>query len=383
MKNIFAICCCLFLATAAFSQKTIIDTISSKRLKEDRVISISLPASYGKEKDKKYPLLLLLDGEFMVPAFNGALEYGTYWEDIPEMIVVGINQNANNERETDTEFDKETGLPDGKGNDFFDFIGMELMPSIQKSYRIAPLKIIAGLDVTAAYANYFLYKDQPLFDAYIIISPEYPKGMEEQVPDRLSKIEKPIWYYHCVADGDLKKMTARIKKLDEDAKKVSKPTLNYRFDEFKGASHYSQVLFAIPNALYYFFSVYQPISMLEYNEKIAPLPEGYVKYLIDKYNKIEQAMGMKMKIRISDFKAIEAAIIKNKAYNEFDELAQLADKYYPKTMLADYEMAQMYEKKEMIDKAIKTYMHAYQMEPIGDLTKDMMIDKADELKASK
>ena len=97
-----------------------------------------------------------------------------YWEDIPEMIVVSVNQNANGERELDSGFDKETGLPDDRSSKFFDFIGTELMPALNKNLRIAPLKIIAGLDVTAAFANMFLYKDNPLFDGYISLSPELP-----------------------------------------------------------------------------------------------------------------------------------------------------------------------------------------------------------------
>lgn len=379
MKNIFTLLLLSF-CLSGISQKTVLDTIKSKSLNEDRVISVTLPYSYGKEKDRKYPLLLLLDGEFLGPAFKGNLDYATYWEDLPDMIVVSIYQNQHNERETDCTVD-ENGLPAEKGNNFFDFIGTELMPSIMKSYKIAPLKIIAGLDVTAGFANFFLYKDQPLFDGYIILSPDLPANMENQIPERLAKIEKPLWYYHSVADGDFKKMAARIRKLDEEAKKITKPTLTYKFDDFKGASHYSQALQAIPSALYHFFAVYQPISMNEFNDKIVKLPEGYAQYLVDKYDQIEKSLGMKMKIRLSDFKAIEAAILKNKAYNEFDLLAQLADKNYPKSMLYDYEMAQMYEKKEQFDKAIRHYKHAYQMEEIGDLTKDMMLNKADELMA--
>lgn len=42
----------------------------------------------------------------------------------------------------------------------------------------------------------------------------------------------------------------------------------------------------------------------------------------------------------------------------------------------------MYEKKGEIAKAVKTYMRAYQQEEVGDLTKDMMINRADELKAT-
>ena len=369
-------------SNAIFSQK-VTDTISSKRLNEDREITIGLPPSYDKHPNQKYPVLVLLDGDFLFDAFQGAMSYGNYWDDLPEVIIVGISQNKNNERETDCAVDQENGLPTEKGEAFFEFIGLELLPYIEKKYRTAPFKIIAGLDTTAGFLNCYLYKDIPLFDAYISMSPELPTGMEEQLPDRLAAIQKPIFYYHSSGDGDMKKMRNRILALDEVAKKINKPSLNYRFDDFKGASHYSLVLNSIPSALYQIFSVYQPISTTEFNEKIAVLTSGYVDYLIQKYDVIEKSFALKLPIRLNDFKAIEAAILKNKAYPEFEKLAQLAKKSYPKSMLADYQMGQMYEKKGETAKAVKSYMMAYQREEIGDLTKDMMIERADELKNGK
>jgi predicted alpha/beta superfamily hydrolase len=369
-------------SNAIFSQK-VTDTISSKRLNEDREITIGLPPSYDKHPNQKYPVLVLLDGDFLFDAFQGALSYGNYWDDLPEVIIVGISQNKNNERETDCAVDQENGLPTEKGEAFFEFIGLELLPYIEKKYRTAPFKMIAGLDTTAGFLNCYLYKDVPLFDAYISMSPELPTGMEEQLPDRLAAIQKPIFYYHSSGDGDMKKMRKRILALDEVAKKINKPSLNYRFDDFKGASHYSLVLNSIPSALYQIFSVYQPISTTEFNEKIAVLTSGYVDYLIQKYDVIEKSFALKLPIRLNDFKAIEAAILKNKAYPEFEKLAQLAKKSYPKSMLADYQMGQMYEKKGETAKAVKSYMMAYQREEIGDLTKDMMIERADELKNGK
>jgi predicted alpha/beta superfamily hydrolase len=365
-----------------FSQK-VTDTLSSKKLNEDREITIGLPPSYDKHPNQKYPVLVLLDGDFLFDAFQGALSYGNYWDDLPEIIIVGISQNKNNERETDCAVDQENGLPTEKGEAFFEFIGLELLPYIEKKYRTAPFKMIAGLDTTAGFLNCYLYKDVPLFDAYISMSPELPKGMEEQLPDRLAAIQKPIFYYHSSGDGDMKKMRNRILALDEVAKKINKPTLNYRFDDFKGASHYSLVLNSIPSALYQIFSVYQPISTTEFNEKIAVLTSGYVDYLVRKYDVLEKSFALKLPIRLNDFKAIEAAILKNKAYPEFEKLAQLAKKNYPKSMLADYQMGQMYEKKGETAKAVKSYMMAYQREEIGDLTKDMMIERADELKNGK
>ena len=373
----------LFLGLIAFGvgygQKTV-GTITSAKLKTDREITIGLPASYEKNPKKQYPLLVLLDGDYLFDPFSGALAYGAYWEDLPEVIIVGVSQNKSNERETDCSVDATTGLPDEAGQKFYEFIGQELVPYIEKKYRVAPLKIIGGHDITAGFMNFFLYKDQPLFNGYISLSPELPLGMEEQIPERLSKIETPIFYYQSTADGDVRKMQTRIHKLDDGAKVIKKATLNYQFDDFKGSTHYSLVLHSIPDALYKFFGAYQPISSVEFTDKIAVLPSGYVDYLSNKYDAIEKTLFIKMPIRINDFKAIEAAILKNKAYAEFEKLANLAKKSYPKAMLYDYEMGMMYENQKDLKKAVKSYTNAFQKEPIGDLTKDMMLNKADDLK---
>lgn len=378
MKKLFALLALLTLYTVE-AQKTV-EIVSSKKLNADREITIGLPPSYANNKSKKYPLLILLDGDYLFDPFQGALNYGAYWDDIPEVIVVGISQNKKEERYTDCAVDETTGLPAESGERFFEFIGQELIPALEKSYRLAPFKIIAGHDTTAGFLNFYLYKDQPLFDAYISLSPELPKGMEEQLPERFQTIQKNIYYYQSTADGDVKKMQQRIVNLDIAAKKITKPGFNYYFDDFKAASHYSLVLHSIPDALYSFFQVYQPISTAEFDQKIAVLPSGYVDYLNKKYETMEKAFSMKMPIRVNDFNAIAAAIMKNKQYPEFDQLAAVAKKNYPKSMLSDYYMGMLYEKTGETKKAIKAYQTAYQKEEIGGLTKDMMLGKADELK---
>lgn len=369
-----------FVCSAGMHAQKIVTQVSSPRLKENREITIGLPASYDKNPDKKYPLLVLLDGDYLFDPFQGALNYGNYWEDLPEVVMVGISQNKNNEREIDCAIDQATGLPAESGEKFFEFISLGVIPYMQQKYRISPFKIIAGHDTTAGFMNFYLYKEDPLFTGYISLSPELAQDMETHIPERLAAITKPIFYYQSTADGDVRKMQQRIRDLDKGIKAAKKETLNYQFDDFKGATHYSLVLHSIPNSLYQFFASYQPISMNEFNEKIAILPSGYVDYLANKYEVMEKALYMKIPVRINDFKAIEAAILKNKAYQEFDKLSDMARKSYPKSMLADYQLGMMYEKMGENNKALKAYQVAYQKEEIGDLTKDLMLDKIDQLK---
>jgi predicted alpha/beta superfamily hydrolase len=379
MKKYFSVFVLCFLVTPLFAQKTT-DTIHSAKLNEDRVISISLPPSYGTEKKRTYPLLLLLDGDYLFEPVTGAIHYGNYWDDLPEVIVVGIKQSTPFNRELESDVDDVNGLPVEKGAQFFDFISMELIPALEKKYAIAPFKTIAGHDVTAGFLNLFLYKDDPLFDAYISMSPEFPKDMETRIAKRLEVIKKPVFYYQCTADGDLKKMQLLIKTVDANIKAIENPNLYYQFDDFKNASHYSLVLLSIPNALYHLFGVYQPISSSEFQEKIVSLPSDYVGYLTKKYDLIEKSYGIKMPIRINDFKAIEAAILKNNAFSEFEQLAGLSKKSYPRSMLSNYHIGMFYEKTGDTKKAAKAYINAYQMEEIGGLTKDFMLEKADQMK---
>ena len=370
---------CLFSTIFVYSQK-ITEEVFSPKLNENREITIGLPASYLTNTGKKYPLLIVLDGDYLFDPFQGACNYGAYWDDLPEVIIVGINQNKNNERESDCAVNATTGLPEEKGNKFFEFIGMELVAYMEKKYRIAPFKIIAGHDFTAGFLNFFLYKERPLFDAYISMSPELPVEMEKNIPDRFAILDQSLYYYQSTADGDVKKMKTRIKELDAGLKTVNKPNFNYRFDEFSDATHYSLVLHSIPNALYQFFAVYQPISNAVFQEKIVVLPSGYVDYLINKYDVLEKSLNIKMPIRINDFKAIEAAILKNNAFNEFDKLSEVAKEQHPKSMLSDYYKGMFYEKTGDLKKGARSYRNAFHKEEIGDLIKDLMLDKADQLK---
>ena len=362
----------------AFSQIST-DTMVSRHLNENRIITVSLPASYHKNKEKKYPLLVLLDGDYLFNAFYGALSYGNYWDEMPETIIVGIHQNKNNERESDCEIDDATGHPIEKGLKFFDFIATELLPNLEKKHRITPFKTIAGHDLTASYLNLFLYKESSPFSAYISLSPELANGMEAQIPKQLSKTRTPVFYYQSYSDKDLKEYQEGIKVLHSNILTIKNENLHYKQDEFKDASHYSLVLHSIPNALYHIFESYQAITPLEYNEKIVVLPSNYVSYLTKKYDNMEKYYGVKIPVRMSDFNAIESAILKNKMYNELEELSIVARKNYPKTMLADYELAVMFEQKGDLKRAAKYYQDAFLKDEVGQLTKAMMFEKSDSL----
>lgn len=380
MRTVFVLLITL-LTSFGFSQ-TFEETIDSKKLGETRAFSVTLPSYYEQNVDKKYPVLVILDGEYLAAPFKGILKYGNYWDDLPQMIVVSVYQNYGQQRFKDSAFD-EAGFPTESGANFFEFVGMELLPFIEGKYRTQPFRVVAGHDTTAGFLNFYLYKDNPVFNGYISLAPEMAPEMEKRVAERLAVITKPVMYYQASGQGDLPELREKTEALDQNINAIPNKNFRYQYDDFQGASHYSLVAQAIPQALYFIFDGYQPISMVEFQEKIVKLESGYTQYLIDKYENLEEKMGLKVLPRLTDFKAIEAAIVKNKAYPELQDLSKYAEKQYPKTTLSVYHQALYYEKMGEYKKAAKEYNKAFTREPIRELSIDYMLTRAERMKKKK
>lgn len=362
--------------TASAQKKT--EKIYSTKLGDDREITIVLPKHYQDTKDKAYPLLVVLDGDYLTDPFAGTLAYSEYWDDLPQTIIVGVHQ-AKGKRDDDSEYDENTGMPLEAGAAFYEFIAQELIPYMQEGYNIAPFKMIAGHNITAGFMNSFLYKDKPVFNAYIALSPVYPKNMETTLHQRLKVLKKPVYYYVATADGDVAGIRSQAKGLADSLAVSPSPTVKFRYDEYKETSHYSLPPQAIPEAVYHIFSYYQPISSKEYETRLLTIHNGHTQYLEDKYKGIEKELGFSIPIRINDFKAVEAAIMKNATYDEFKELAGLARKNYPKSIFGEYYTALFFEMTGDKKRAIKTYVNSYSLNKLGEYTKDFMMARAEKL----
>ena len=138
MKNLFFFI--VLMGSFSVHSQIINDTISSKKLGETRSISIFVPDSYKSNPKKTYPLLVLLDGDYLLNPFLGVLKYGNYWDDLPETIIVSINQNIKEERFEDCNWN-DIGLLTPKSAKFLEFVGTELLTTLTKKYRLKNFKI--------------------------------------------------------------------------------------------------------------------------------------------------------------------------------------------------------------------------------------------------
>ncbi len=370
----FLIAC--FLVVSGYSQ-AIYESFRSIKLDQSRELKIQLPRNYKKNVDKTYPLILVLDGDYLFEPVAGNVDFFSYWEDMPESIVVGINQRKTRER--DVEYDQAEYLPTLKGAEFFEFIGQELVPYLNQTYRTAPLQIIVGHDFTANFINYFLFKDNPIFHGYICLSPELAPPMTDRITTKLSS-SADIWYYLATATNDADRIKKDVRDFNDKMQEVDNPNVHFFFDDFDESSHYTLVGRGIPRALETMFEMYRPITKKTYKEVLLTLETSIYDYLVDMYKTTEQLYGIKRQIRINDFIAASTAIEKNEKWDDMEPLGKLANKEHPEKMLGYYYLGMFYEQTGEPKKAMRAYENGFQLEEVAFLTKDYMLDKVNKIK---
>lgn len=354
------------------------ESFESTKLKETRELKIQLPRSYSYNDDKSYPIFIVLDGDYLFEAVAGNVDYYAYWEEMPEAIVVGVNQL--DKRYDDCMYSEQNSLPIDTGAAFYEFIGLELIPYIEKTYRTANFKVAIGHDETANFINYFLLKPQPLFQAYVVISPELAPDMLNYIPQRLKEIESKTFYYLAHTAKDRPAVTVMTKALHKEISALKNENILYSYNSFDNPSHYAVPTYALPKALEHIFYAYQPISKKEYLEVILKLESSPVAYLQEKYQNITDVYRIEKPILVNDFNAISAAIEKNQSFEYYEDLAKMAGQEYPKTILSHYYLGRFYEETGKPKKAMHIYQSAYSLSEIGGITQELLLEKADLIK---
>jgi len=152
-------------------------TLHSKTLNEDRVVWIRTPQNYEKTQGP-FPVLYLVDGPAYISLVADTMDILALNDRMPPVLIVGI---ANTDRTRDmTPSHADEKNPDGTvhadptsggADHFVDFIRNELMPEIERRYRVAPFRVFVGHSFGGLLAVHMLITRPDLFQAYIAASP--------------------------------------------------------------------------------------------------------------------------------------------------------------------------------------------------------------------
>lgn len=144
--------------------------IESQVLAETRTYWIHTPFKYKSGKDA-YPVLILQDPESEFTLAAAAVDMLSENGRIPPMIVVGI-KNTNRTRDmTPSRPAKAFGGSGGGADKFLAFIADELLPTVDRTYRTRPYRVLVGHSFGGLFAVYALMNRPDVFQGYIAISP--------------------------------------------------------------------------------------------------------------------------------------------------------------------------------------------------------------------
>jgi enterochelin esterase-like enzyme len=374
MKRLFYAALCLWTILPLQGQVKE-EIFESFKLQERRNVKYYIPENYNPEK--KYPLVIVLDAEYLFDQVVATSKFYSRFQGTPQTLIVGIGQSENDIRWEDCAFEESTGLPADKGKNFFEFIGLEIVPYMVSAYNVAPFQMFVGYDITANFGNYYLFKEKSIFNAFISIAPYLAPEMESRVPARVAAMDQTL-FYHLIVPGE---QSAQTTQLNTALQQQEREGFHYYFDRYEGANGVSVATYGIGKAWDRTFDIFKPISPDEYREKILTSEEPVFNYLQKKYETIETLFGFSKPVELNDIMAIYAGCRKKDDYESLKPLSDLCKKEYPDTMLGFYFEGEYYEQLGEPKKALRTFEKAFGMKEIDFLTKDMALEKMDALKA--
>jgi len=355
------------------------DTILSKFLSEKRSLEIQLPRSYNIELEKNYPLMIVLDGDYMFNIVAGSVDYLSYWGDIPENLVVGIKQKDSRFKDSSV-FDNITHTPITSTASFYDFIVNELIPYFSKNYRISNFRIVVGQERTANFANFFLLKDNPQIRGVISISPKISENMSRYLSENLSKVNSKIVYTLSSSKKDFESIYKNVIELTASLDSIDNKNLKFESLIFDKENHYILPSVSVPNSIRKTYSIYSDIDKVEYDSIISNLNTSPIDYLKNKYQLIKDFYDEDKTISMNDFMAVEEYIEENEFFNLYNELSELAKQEYPGTILPSYYKGRFIEETGDPKKAMYIYRSAYNMKEVKGLTKEYLLELAERIK---
>jgi hypothetical protein len=367
----------ILLCTVTISAQTIYEKFESRKLNATRDLKIMLPKNYDADSDLKYPVILVFDGDYLFEPVVGQVAFQTYFDKMPEAIVVGLVQGK--ERFYDSYHDEVSGLPIEFGARFYEFISAELMPHIDKNYNTSKFKVAVGHDLMGNFINSFLLKDEPLFKAYVNLSPDFKGQMAANISNRLTWLKEDIFYYMVTSDDDIAPLRRGILNANQKLQQVDNKALKYYYDDFIGDSHYTLVTGGLSKAFDQIFELYKPISDREFKDDILTYEGTLDTYISKRYEKIEDLFGIHKPISEDEFEKIVKAAIQRDDMASLEKIGKLANKQDPTTSYGTYYMALHAEKLGKTKKAKKLYESALGLESTGHINKDLILSRVEGL----
>ena len=378
------------------------DSIYSETLKEQRKFWVQLPNNF--DKNKKYPVAYILDGETHLPTISIVQNYysGGF---TPEMILIGISNQQNRTRDLTISkitfrqggaFNQETGGADN----FLEFLKDELIPHIEKNYPVTNYRTLIGHSFGGLFTINTLIHHQELFANYLAIDPSLDWDNQKLVKEAAILLKKGSYKNKSLfisLGGPLhaQRNDITINNIFKDksdytlsgrsnleftklAKQYKSNGLKTEWKFYKNDFHGTISFPSIKEGLISFFRWYEIKDVHKFNTLETPTKE-LVKIIKDQEKRYFDNFGYKTPpldeevLTMSGYMYLEMGQPKKS-----EAFFKLNVEYYPKSANAFDSLAEFYANQKEYSKAIKNITKAYQLSK-----SDAHLKKLNEYKAKK
>jgi predicted alpha/beta superfamily hydrolase len=218
--------------------------IYSATNKQNYRIRARLPASYVTHPEKDYPVVIKLDGQWDFLLAASAYNCVYFDGQMPEVVMVGIDWgdiegDVHAIRARDLLPQSIGPLDSGQAAIFVKAIVDDIIPELERRYRLDGQRFLLGGSWSGVFATYALLENPSAFDGAIAIGPSYEIGMEAMLQQIAaashSQAFKGKRLYIGIGKWDpvMPSASAYAKALKE----AQVPGLEFTLDEVAGFGH--------------------------------------------------------------------------------------------------------------------------------------------------
>ena len=345
--------------------------IESKVLGETRSLIISEPASYGVGEDR-YPVLIVLDGDTHFHHTTGLIDYLALSGHLPEMIVVAVPNTDRNRDLTPATSSKEDLVnldKHGGADTFLRFLGEELLPYIDNSYRTRDQRILVGHSYGGLFVVNALITQPQLFQGYIAISPSLQwdqQGVVKRAEAFFDATPELNAALYVTAGNEGGTMLGGVRKLAGVLEEKAPRNFRWDFAVMPNESHASVPLRSTYAGLEHIFAGWTlPDLVGAYDDRGL---EGIRQH----YEKARGRFGYDTTIPHGDvlqlsWQLIEAGRLEDAATVIYHDVEQ-----YPLTSILLDLLAAAHAERDEKDLAIKYYSQSLEVNPGSELVKEKL-----------
>jgi hypothetical protein len=293
--------------------------LQSVVLGEQRTIDVSLPTGYATDTTQRYPVLMVLDGEFEHQIAASTARFYASAGQVPGLIVVGV-RNVNRTRDMTTTpaagFDTPPEvLTAGAGGAerFLGFLGDELIPYIDRRYRTTPMRVIVGHSLGGLLSIFALGRRPDLFIGYVLLEPSvwWNNGQEARAAQamlrqpagrhaRVMMVNMESWGFDTTTWGSGKPMIRELRTT--------------------GETHSSMAIIGMAQALRTMFADFKPAQWQPGKRPIA---------MLDQFDSLTARVGYPVPVPVDAYAMVARMSLDSRHFDDAERVVNRMAQAYP------------------------------------------------------